>query len=102
VDDIIMGGTAYMEETKTKLLGTFDGRDLGETSFFLGMTISRNPAVGTIHLCQQQYTKELITKYGMSNSNPRSTPWPQAPSWQSAKASPSTPPSTTTAAWLVP
>jgi hypothetical protein len=74
VDDIIMGGTAYMEDTKRKLLSTFDGRDLGEASYFLAMTIKRDPTAGTIHLCQQPYTKELIAKYGMTDSKPRSTP----------------------------
>ncbi|WIA17281.1 hypothetical protein OEZ85_014150 [Tetradesmus obliquus] len=76
VDDIIYGGTAHVEETKTQLLSTFDGRDLGEASYFLGMTVTRDPAAATIHLQQEQYTKELIAKYGMSDSKPRSTPLP--------------------------
>jgi hypothetical protein len=76
VDDIITGGTAYLEETKAGLLSRFDGRDLGEASFFLGMTISRNPTAYTIHLCQEQYTKDMCEKYGMTDSKPRSTPLP--------------------------
>lgn len=76
VDDILIitGDTQALTSTKSGLLTTFEGRDLGPASFFLGMDIKRDRAARTISLGQSRLTMDLLDKYGMTESKPLSTP----------------------------
>ena len=40
-------------------------RDLGDLSFYLGITITRDRHHKTFRLCQEKLLHKLITKYGM-------------------------------------
>jgi hypothetical protein len=48
--------------------------DFGEAKFILGMDIIGNREAGTISLFQEQYTKEILEKYGMLDSTPSKVP----------------------------
>jgi hypothetical protein len=48
--------------------------DFGEARFILGMDIVKNREAGTINLSQEQYTKEILEKYGMLDSAPSKVP----------------------------
>ena len=76
VDDILVttGDDGALAATKSKLLTTFEGRDLGPASFFLGMDIKRDRQARTISLGQSRLTHDLLDKYGMTECKPLSTP----------------------------
>ena len=67
VDDILVitGNNQGLAETKTKLLQTFEGRDMGPASFFLGMDIHRDRQAHRISLGQNRLTMDLLDKYGL-------------------------------------
>jgi hypothetical protein len=48
--------------------------NFGDAKFILGMEIIRNKEAGTISLSQEQYTKEILEKYGMLDSTPSKVP----------------------------
>jgi Reverse transcriptase (RNA-dependent DNA polymerase) len=76
VDDILMitMDTTELSNTKTKIMATFDARDLGPATYFLGMDLRRNRAARTIFLGQHRLTADLLSKYGMDDSKPLGTP----------------------------
>ena len=76
VDDILIASTDInlINSTKGRLMTTFDARDLGDASTYLGMTITRDRGSGTIKLNQPRMTTDLITKFGMDDSKNRSIP----------------------------
>ena len=47
-------------------------KDLGPLHHFLGISVSRTPT--SLHLSQQQYILELLSRAGMSDYDPVSTP----------------------------
>lgn len=62
VDDLlcVTGSTQALADTKAKLLTTFEGRDLGAATFFLGMDIHRDRKARTISLGQSRLTNDLL------------------------------------------
>jgi hypothetical protein len=66
-------GSPVMERLKAELTEIFDIRDLGESSYFLGMEIERKRVEGTIKLSQKKLTGEILTRFGMSKAKGRST-----------------------------
>ena len=80
VDDILMAGpkgSPVMERLKAELTEIFDIRDLGESSYFLGMEIERKRDEGTIKLSQKKLTGEILNRFGMSEAKGRSVPLSQ-------------------------
>jgi hypothetical protein len=58
-----------------KLLAeTFDVRDLGEATYFLGMQLTRGREAGTLKLTQKKLTGELLARYGIKTAKARSVP----------------------------
>ena len=77
VDDILMAGpkdSPVMGRLKAELTEIFDIRDLGESSYFLGMEIERKRDEGTIKLSQKKLTGEILNRFGMSEAKGRSVP----------------------------
>lgn len=75
VDDLVTAAiTAKVQSIKKQVLSTFDGRDLGEVSHFLGMGIYRDRPARIIRLNQRQAILDLVAKFGMSDAKPRNTP----------------------------
>ncbi|XP_019158436.1 PREDICTED: uncharacterized protein LOC109155158 [Ipomoea nil] len=74
VDDIIMmaNDTALLTTLLTRLSAAFKIRDLGQPGFFLGIqTLS---VEGGLHLSQRRYMEDILTRAGMSDCKPLSTP----------------------------
>jgi transposase InsO family protein len=76
VDDILIASTdmSMVKDIKHRLMGTFDARDLGEASTYLGITIARDRGSGTIKISQPRLTNDLISKFGMDDSKTKSIP----------------------------
>jgi Reverse transcriptase (RNA-dependent DNA polymerase) len=76
VDDIQIA-SAQMSQViavKQSLLAKFPGRDLGETKFFLQMSVERERAQRLIVLRQQRHIAKLSEAAGLSDSWPTSIP----------------------------
>jgi transposase InsO family protein len=76
VDDILIAGddTTTVNAIKQKLLKSFQGRDLGEITSFLGINISRDRAKKELKIDQKGMIKDIIEEFGMEDAKPRSTP----------------------------
>jgi hypothetical protein len=73
VDDInIIGTTPTVTSAKTALTSKFQVRDLGPTSFCLGLQIERTASCIFLH--QKTYTQDILKKFNMSDANPIHTP----------------------------
>ena len=74
VDDLIVTGD-YEEEillTKENLSIRFQMKELGQLKHFLGLEVDYIHEGLVLH--QKKYCRELLTKFGMSNCKPVSTP----------------------------
>ncbi|GJS93448.1 retrovirus-related pol polyprotein from transposon TNT 1-94 [Tanacetum coccineum] len=74
VDDIIFGSTSYklckqFEKLMTK---KFEMSMMGELTYFLGLQIKQDDK--GILICQEQYTRNLLKKYEISDSSSVKTP----------------------------
>ena len=76
VDDILIAAKdiTTVTDVKKKLLATFDGRDLGEATTYLGMNILRGRGSQTIKISQHRMITDLTAKFGMEDSNTRTIP----------------------------
>ncbi|KAJ9504623.1 hypothetical protein QJQ45_013610 [Haematococcus lacustris] len=78
VDDCLLctekGDFDSLNFVKQRLSSVFGIKDLGQTRWFLGMQISRDRAQGTLQLDQQQYIKELLSTYGMTEAHSKAVP----------------------------
>ena len=76
VDDILVmtGDNDALNNTKFKILDTFEARDLGPATFFLGMDIYRDRKNRTISLGQHRLTMDLLEQHGMAECKPLSVP----------------------------
>ncbi|GAB4814243.1 hypothetical protein N2152v2_001289 [Parachlorella kessleri] len=76
VDDllVITGDHSALFEIKTRILATFEARDLGPAASFLGMSIDRDRMARTVTLAQGRLTKDLLKSYGLEECKPLSTP----------------------------
>ena len=78
VDDITIvskpSGSLNAKWVKDELKKRFKLRDLGPTSFLLGVEVVRDRAKRSLTLSQRQCIIDTLAKYGMSDCNPVSTP----------------------------
>jgi ribonuclease HI len=76
VDDILIAASTKQEaiDVKTAVKRIFNAHDLGEATFFLGMTIKRDRVNRTIKLGQARMAADLVTKYGLQDGKTRSIP----------------------------
>ena len=74
VNDLLIAGKNQRDiaAVKAQLAGEFEMKDLGELKHFLGMKITRTG--DRISIDQSSYIRQILERYGMSNSNPVSTP----------------------------
>ena len=99
IDDITFASSdsAQIDSAVKELSSHFKLRDLGPTSFLLGVEIIRNRTKRTISLSQRQYIIDALERFGMSDCNPVGTPMdpgahlsssmsPQTPEEQKAMA----------------
>jgi len=76
VDDITLASksTAALDETVKELSSHFELRDLGPTSYFLGIHITRDRPNRSISLSQHQYIVKMLDRFKLTDCNPVSTP----------------------------
>jgi hypothetical protein len=76
VDDILIVSDSlkWIESAKRAIRDKFRMTDFGEAKFILGMDIVRNREAWTISLSHEQYTKEILEKFGMLDNTPRRCP----------------------------
>jgi hypothetical protein len=76
VDDILIAGKdiAMVNNIKSKLLKSFEGRDLGEVTSFLGINITRNRKSNELKLDQTGMINAIVEKFGMTDAKTKSTP----------------------------
>ena len=76
IDDLTFASSnpAAIDSAIEELASHFKLRDLGPTSFLLGIEIIRNPDTHQISLSQRQYIIDALERYNMSDCNPIGTP----------------------------
>jgi hypothetical protein len=76
IDDITLASSSQsaLDRVVAELASHFKLRDLGPTSFLLGIEIIRDRAARSIALSQQQYIIDMLQRYGFESCNPLSTP----------------------------
>ncbi|KAL2936002.1 Retrovirus-related Pol polyprotein from transposon RE1 [Bienertia sinuspersici] len=74
VDDIVITASSesLRQQIISRLSSEFAMKDLGELSYFLGISVSRTN--DGLFLSQQTYAKEIIDRAGMSHCKPSPTP----------------------------
>jgi hypothetical protein len=76
IDDITFASSnpAAIDSAIKELASHFKLRDLGPTSFLLGIEITRNADTRQISLSQRQYIIDALERFNMSDCNPIGTP----------------------------
>jgi hypothetical protein len=76
VDDLLVAAQDLDVVTtiKSKIMTSFEARDLGEAKTFLGMNITRDRINRTLKLDQERMTTQLISKYGLSDAKTKNIP----------------------------
>ena len=76
VDDMTIVARSQEEAQKliSLLSGHFKLRDLGPTSWLLGVEIQRDRSKRLLTLSQRQYTEDILDRAGMADCNPVTTP----------------------------
>ncbi|TFY64067.1 hypothetical protein EVJ58_g2864 [Rhodofomes roseus] len=76
VDDITIAAKskAAIQRVKDDLRMHFKLRDLGPTSWLLGVKIERDRTKHSLSISQQQYALDVLERYGFANCDPVSTP----------------------------
>jgi hypothetical protein len=76
VDDMMLVSKSKekIAEIKAQLASCFKLRDLGPTSFVLGVEVLRDWSKCTLCLSQHQYTLDLLEHFGFTDCSPVSTP----------------------------
>ena len=67
IDDILLASSdlSLLNETKMLLSNSFDMKDLGETSFVLGIEIIRDRSRGVLGLSQKGYISRVLERFSM-------------------------------------
>lgn len=76
VDDLLIAGPTVEEvsQVKADLNAKFHMTDLGECSYYLGMSIKRNRSTRTIRLGQKAYIEKILAEFDFTGLNPVRTP----------------------------
>ena len=76
IDDIVLATNdiGMLHETKRFLAKNFEMKDLGDTSFVLGIQIHWGRSRGILKLSQKSYIKKVLKRFGMHNCKPCDTP----------------------------
>jgi len=76
VDDLIIATKREqrMKEVKQAIANKFTIKDMGELSYFLGVTVDQHTNLASIWLGQPGYTERLLQRFQMQEAKPASTP----------------------------
>ena len=74
VDDLLITGNSEksIESCKAELMKEFEMNDLGMLSYFLGIEFTQTKSGVIMH--QTKYTRDLLKKFNIEQSNPTTTP----------------------------
>jgi Reverse transcriptase (RNA-dependent DNA polymerase) len=92
IDDITIAARnkEAIQRVKDDLKAHFKLRDLGPTSFLLGVEIKRDRTTRTLTLSQRQYVLDILERFGLADCNSVTTPLDPSVRLSSAQ-SPTTP-----------
>jgi hypothetical protein len=78
VNDITIAGDSLkrIKELKAVLSSRYEMTDLGEIDSYLGVSITHNRSLKLLEIDQSRYIWEIVSHFGMSDSNPACTPLP--------------------------
>ena len=73
VDDLIIASnnTDKISQFKENMKSIFRMKDLGEISYFLGISFKQGS--GVIKMNQKRYIQKILDRFGMSDCKPRTT-----------------------------
>ena len=76
VDDllVIRSDIQLIEKIRSKLMEKFKMTDMGDVSLVLGMQITRDREKKTLTISQEEYTKSILERFGMTNRKFVGTP----------------------------
>ena len=76
VDDLIVmsENQEQLKDIKHCLKARFEMKDMDELHYCLGISVERSDCGREIHIHQKKYLKDLLSKFGMEDSKPVSTP----------------------------
>ena len=75
VDDLlIFSAKDQLQQLVDKILTTFEGRDLNELSYVLGMEVIRDRSKKTITITHRKMITELLSRFNMSDCKRSTTP----------------------------
>ncbi|KAD4888558.1 hypothetical protein E3N88_20631 [Mikania micrantha] len=74
VDDIVCTSSCdeLIIKFKSSMTSEFEMSDMGLLKFFLGLEVTQTN--DGVFVCQSQYAKNLLSKFGLNNSKPETTP----------------------------
>ena len=75
VDDLLLLGAnrQLLDKLKKQLMDRFEMTDMGDVSRSLGVNVTRDCDEGAITINQEDYTEDIVQRYGMRNCNPAYT-----------------------------
>lgn len=75
VDDLIIAAdSTRTEQLVSTILERFEGRDLGEASWILGLEVKRDRENRTITITQRRMIQDVLERFGFDQCRPVSTP----------------------------
>ena len=76
VDDLMLGAESleWIARFQDAMSRRFTVKDIGEVCWALGVHVHRDASTGIIRLSQQQYIKDVLSKFGMQDCSPAATP----------------------------
>ena len=60
----------HLDQIKHGLTAVFDMKDLGDPNFILGMRIVRDEKDNSISICQDEYIKQVVKRFGLEDASP--------------------------------
>ena len=77
VDDILIVGNnlEFVQTIKRWLSSIFEMKDMGETSYILGVKIHMDCSNKLVALSQEHYIKKIFERFNMQDCNPIDTPF---------------------------
>jgi hypothetical protein len=86
VDDILLvGSLEAITRVKEELAQLFTVTDIGEATFFLGISITRDRITRTMTLSQGRYGLDVLDRFGMVDAKPVRTPLPSGFKFEEVK-----------------
>jgi hypothetical protein len=70
VDDLLLlsDDLSALSQVKEGLTKQFDMKDLGVASYILGIRITQDTSSGSISICQDEYVKQIVKRFGLSDA----------------------------------